>query len=247
MNKRLIVLAAGHVLAIALGISFATIWHRGEVKPKAGDSISSKTAETTSKSGPSITRVSRRAKLVEVKMDAATLKGAWQEMQRQSPADRERLRPQLLAKWAEVDLAGALEAALLEPDSTELLSVFNDFFEKNPEAFQPLLAGEKFGLKSAEFRGWWIDHMAYSDSESLLTSIGDFNEIDQQKIVTACAENMEGDHDRIWGMVDNFAKLPDTPENRKLWAMAARAAASRATAETVIEKFPRSAAPPAMQ
>lgn len=236
MNKRIIVLAAGHLLAIALGISVARVWHRADGRSVLGESAA--TATGGSFGGIDNMRVSRRGKPVaEGRMDAAVLRGAWQEMQRQSPADRARLRPLLLAKWAEVDLEAALEAALLEPDSAELLAAFDDLFEKHPEAFQPLLAGERFGLKSAEFRDWWINRMSGADPDGLLAAIGDFNESDQKKILKRCADGMTGDPEKLWGMMGDFAKLPDTPANRKLWAMAAREAAARGSAETVVEKL----------
>ncbi len=237
MNKRVIMLTTGHVLALILGISFARAWHSHDGKTVVSDSGLRTTSASSSEIEIRTARVSRRDKSADVPLDATVFQGAWQEMQRQSPADRARLRLHLLAKWAEVDLTAALAAAVQEPDSVELLLVFDELFKKDPEAFRPLLVGERFGLKSAEVRNWWIDHMSGSDPDGLLASIGDFNDSDQKKIVVRCAEAMTGDPAKIWAMVGDFARRPDTAANRKLWALAAREAAARDKPETVVEKL----------
>ncbi len=158
-------------------------------------------------------------------------------MQRQSAADRARLRPALLTEWANANLEAALEAALLEPDSATLLSAFNEPFEKDPDAFRPLLAGERFGIKSAELRNWWIQKMGLAHPDELLAMIGDFNSSDQGKVIKSVVDGMIGEPEKIWAMIDDFATLPDTPANRKLWAQAAKAVASRQNADTVVGKL----------
>lgn len=237
MKTRAAFLITGHFLALLLGAAIAHAWKREFIANKTGN-ISTVSITSPGTSNPSRTnRSARNTKKEQPLPDSATLKGAWELMQQQTAVDRARLRPLLLAKWAQVNLQAALEAALMETDSADLLSAFGATFDKDPNAFKPLLSGEPFGLKSADLRNWWIEKMGVSHPDELLALIGEFSSFDQDKIIRKCADGMTSDPEKLWGMINGFAKLPDTPANRKLWAQAANAVAARQNANTVVEKL----------
>ncbi len=236
MKTRAISIIAGHFVAIAIGMAMARTWHHQEAESIDKD-LSASSGSSISASQPRSTRISRTARPGATPLDSAQMKAAWQEMQHLPLVDRQRLRPKLLAEWAAIDLHAALDAALMEPDRENVWRAFDDLFQKSPDAFKEYMIGEQFGLKSAELRNWWIDQMTNSDPDALLAGIADFNESDRKKIVERCAATFGDDPDRLWAMAGDFAKLPDTPENRKLWSHTAAAIAARLDADTVIAKL----------
>ena len=230
-------LVAGHLLALAAGMALALAPERHSGQAGAANPSGETMRETAGSATARPRRASRAEPPQRAPSSPALCRQAWDFLQKQSAADRLRIRPMLLAEWAKVDLEGALEAALLEADSADLLEIFGDAFEVDPGSIKACFAGERYGLKTAELRDWWIRKMAARNPEELLAEAGGFGPVDREKIVNLCLGGMLHEPERLWGVVDGLAALPDTAGNRKLWAFAARSIASGLDSDTVVNQL----------
>jgi hypothetical protein len=156
---------------------------------------------------------------------------------RQSPGDRKKLMPLLLDEWIKRDPAGALEAVLEEDESVLLMEQFSRLFEEDPQRFKELFAGERFGLKTAQVRDWWITRMASRDPAALLAQAGEFGPITRDKIAKSCTEMGKHQPERQQAMIAAVAALPDTPANRQLASSLARSLASQMDAQELLDRL----------
>jgi hypothetical protein len=123
---------------------------------------------------------------------------AWKALRGGIYTTKERVRVQrdLLARWAEVDLAAAIEAALgeawdrdggseLDP-AGPLLDVFSHALAKNPEEGWDLIRGRQFGVGTGMLRRVWMEAVGRSDPLFLAERIADLSWRDQPLAVGLC-------------------------------------------------------------
>jgi hypothetical protein len=127
---------------------------------------------------------------------------AWNAVQTGKFTTRERIKVQrdLLKKWAEVDLAAAIHAALGEAWDTDgggyydqtgfLLDVFWDAFAKNPQVGWDMIRDKQFGVATGMLRHIWINAVGRKDPLFLATRIGDLSWRDRQSALSACRDGV---------------------------------------------------------
>jgi hypothetical protein len=225
--------AAGYLLALAAGMGgawcFTCFAQPGKDPDESNSLASGKSGKVSSRDHHSPSQPSRPI--------GSAHRQAWDLLMLQSPSDRKKLIPVLLKEWIKRDPAAALEAILKEDESTELLSHFYALFEEDPQRFKDLFADERFGLKTAEVRDWWITHMASKDPAALLAQAGEFGPLAREKIAATCVEMARNQPERMPLMIAAVAKLPDTPANRQIASSLARSLASKMDAQELLDRL----------
>ena len=123
---------------------------------------------------------------------------AWKALRGGIYTTRERVRVQrdLLERWAEVDLAAAIEAALGEAwdrdggsefdPSGPLLDVFSEAFAKNPQEGWDMIRGRQFGVGTGMLRRVWMEAVGMSDPLFLANRIAGLSWRDQPLALGLC-------------------------------------------------------------
>jgi hypothetical protein len=227
--------AAGYLLALAAGIGGAwcfTGFARSATNPEAAAANS----RAPNKSGKAFDREHHDPSRNSHPVGSAH-RQAWDLLMQQSPGDREQLIPALLAEWIKRDPAGAMDAVLKEENSAQLLEHFSGLFEEDPQHFKDLFADERYGLKTAQARDWWITRMARRDPAALLAQAGEFGPIAREKIARTCVEMSKQQPERMRSLIGTVAALPDTPENRQLASALTRSLASQMDAQELLDRL----------
>lgn len=125
---------------------------------------------------------------------------AWKALRGGIYTTRERVRLQrdLLERWAEVDLAAAIEAALGEAWDSDggagfdpygpLLGVFAEALAANPQAGWDLIRGRQFGVGTGMLRRVWMEAVGSSNPLYLASRVGELSWRDRDRAVEICYE-----------------------------------------------------------
>jgi hypothetical protein len=110
--------------------------------------------------------------------------------------ERVRLQRDLLERWAEVDLAAAIEAALGEAwdrdggsefdPSGPLLDVFAEALAKNPQEGWDMIRGRQFGVGTGMLRRVWMEAVGMRDPLFLATRIAELSWRDRPLAIEIC-------------------------------------------------------------
>ncbi len=123
---------------------------------------------------------------------------AWKALRGGIYTTKERVRVQrdLLERWAEVDLAAAIEAALGEAwdrdgssefdPSGPLLDVFSEAFAKNPQEGWDIIRGRQFGVGTGMLRRVWMEAVGMVNPLFLANRIAELSWRDRLLAVDLC-------------------------------------------------------------
>jgi hypothetical protein len=223
--------AAGYLLALAAGTGGAW-WFTSFAQP--GEDPDATNSSARGESGK-VSNRDHHGSSQSPRPIGSAQRQAWDLLMLQSPGDRNKLIPTLLKEWIKRDPAAALEAILKEDESAELLYHFSGLFEEDPQRFKDLFADERFGLKTAEVRDWWITQMAIRHPAALLGQAGEFGPLTREKIAKTCVEMAKNQPERMPSMISAVAKLPDTPANLQMASSLARSLASQMDAQELLD------------
>ncbi|WP_035609749.1 hypothetical protein [Haloferula sp. BvORR071] len=178
-STRIITHAAAVAVGIALAAAIAT--KPAEASGSAEASLTER-ATASRESQPGRTVAARKPK-------AEDYRRAWQAVaaKEHNILDRRSLQLSLLARWAEVDLQGALEAAMAEAWDNDynpgfavygtaghvLIDAFGKAFQERPLEAWALISSGRFGAGSAILREQWITSLAKRDGGLVLSMLGE--------------------------------------------------------------------------
>jgi hypothetical protein len=123
---------------------------------------------------------------------------AWKALRNGIYTTKERVQVQrdLLERWAEVDLAAAIEAALGEAwdrdgssefdASGPLLDVFSEALAKNPQEGWDMIRGRQFGVGTGMLRRVWLETVGMSDPVFLANRIAELSWRDRPLAIEIC-------------------------------------------------------------
>lgn len=104
-------------------------------------------------------------------LERSRFRAAWNALPDQDLTKSERLDTQrrMLAEWARIDLAAAMDAALTVPwDNSSTMtgpvaSLFSNVFQEDAERSWNLINSGRYGLGAAFYRNVWINNVSQSD------------------------------------------------------------------------------------
>ncbi len=191
MSKRsLIRLAASHLLFAALGI-----WLAGKIAGPDGGDFS----QLDSAARPA------RSLVAEIGKSHAT--GEWRGSEyarawksvgngRHTVRERIRLQRDLLEKWAEVDLAAAIEAALGQEWDADgagdhdaygpFMDVFATALARHPQEGWEMIRGRQFGVATGILRRVWMEAVGKQDPPFLAARLGELSWRDRERAMEIC-------------------------------------------------------------
>jgi hypothetical protein len=123
---------------------------------------------------------------------------AWKALRGGIYTTKERVRVQrdLLERWAEVDLAAAIEATLGEAwdrdrgaefdPSGPLLDVFSEALAKNPQEGWDMIRGRQFGVGTGMLRRVWMEAVGMRDPLFLATRVAELSWRDRPVAIAIC-------------------------------------------------------------
>ncbi len=181
------VLVASHLLVLSAGGFIA--WQSAD-----RDAGGPETVGTKEKAARPSATVHRAAKA----WTGSEYARAWKALREGIYTTRERVRIQrdLLARWAEVDLAAAIEAALGEAwdsdgmaesdPSGPLLDVFSEVLASNPQQGWDMIRGRQFGVGTGMLRRVWMEAVGRSDPLFLANRVAELSWRDRPVAIGIC-------------------------------------------------------------
>ncbi|MEO5917494.1 MAG: hypothetical protein ABIS50_24915 [Luteolibacter sp.] len=199
-RKSIAILTASHLLVVAAGVLLAR-----QAAPAGDAAVAENVLKHPDRGSPSggaylngKTSSSRPPK----EWHGSEFTRAWKAVKTAGLTTEDRVRTQrdLLKKWAEVDLASAIEAALGEEwDGDDhdyynnvgpFLDVFADALAKNPQESWEMIRGRQFGLGTGMLRNVWIQSVGMKDPVFLATKAGDVSWRDKERLISSCLEGV---------------------------------------------------------
>jgi hypothetical protein len=236
-----------HSVAVGIGVAIAAA--AGFSKHESSGEAPSGKAQAVSRptGGPGASRPRQDVKRALKKEDYQT---AWDAVRTRGlkRLDRMTLQKQILAKWAEVDLQGALDAAMDEAwdESGEkiganyyfplsLLEAFSQAFSDRPLDAWTLIQSGRYGVASELLRSQWVTSVSKTDGPLVASVLGSLSGDLQKQAITGIVkgakttEEREAVVARIIGLAGEdhddwirqaFNQLPggDPAELRKRWS-----------------------------
>lgn len=149
---------------------------------------------------------------------------AWKAVRNGQFTTRERIRVQrdLLGKWAEVDLAAAIEAALGEAwdrdggsdfdPSGPLLDVFSEALANNPQEGWDMIRGRQFGVGTGMLRRVWMEAVGAKAPLFLAKRLDALSWRDRERASEICHAAVHGRSDGV-AEADLFKVLAVFPDD----------------------------------
>lgn len=171
-----------HTVAIAVGMALAAVIATRSAESHAatrGPGTSSPPARESQSDRPTATR----------KPKSEDYRRAWQALAKREHniLDRRSAQVGLLAQWAEIDLEGALQAAMAEAWDNDynpgfevygtaghvLIGAFGKAFAERPLEAWALITGGSFGVGTPILREQWIASVAKKDGALVISMLGE--------------------------------------------------------------------------
>lgn len=211
------ILVASHLLLVVAGGLFA--WQSG-----AGFSRHPSSATKQSQAGPSAgLGLSGTALYPTNEWRGSEYARAWKALRNGKYTTKERIRLQrdLLGKWAEIDLAAAIEAALGEAWDRDgssdfdpcgpLLDVFSEALANNPQDGWDMIRGRQFCVGTGMLRRVWMEAVGSRDPLFLAKRLGELSWRDRDQAVAICRTAIQNRSDGVTAaeLFKVFAGFPD--------------------------------------
>lgn len=187
-RKSKAILLASHLLLLAAGGWIA--WQSAT----RGGFFQQESAAKSGKPGRSQGAAHRPAK----QWTGSEYARAWKALRGGIYTTKERVRVQrdLLERWAEVDLAAAIEAALGEAWDRDggaefdpcgpLLDVFSEALAKNPQEGWDMIRGRQFGVATGMLRRVWMEAVGMNDPLFLANRVAELSWRDRPVAIEIC-------------------------------------------------------------
>ncbi|HEY1121648.1 MAG TPA: hypothetical protein VGE67_08615, partial [Haloferula sp.] len=222
-NKtRLRILGASHLAMVAIGLLLArphlsSTENSAENKQGASNSTTSTAATSSSQKG-----ASRQGSTFKpsTSWHGGEYARAWKALPhaKLSTPDRIRIQRDLLEKWAETDIVGAIDAALAEAwdnddgeyysASGELLSALSKAFAKDPGRVWDMIRDRQFGVATGMLRHEWIRAVGQTDPIFLASKMGEFSWRDADDVSNALFMDVDPGSESAKALYAAIAKLP---------------------------------------
>ncbi|WP_035601761.1 hypothetical protein [Haloferula sp. BvORR071] len=200
-----------HTAAAAVGIALAAALAKRPAEASAATPDSGKSAAVSQESQPGRTPAARKPK-------AEDYRRAWQALaaKEHNILDRRSTQMSLLERWAEVDLQGALEAAMAEAWDNDYNPGFNSFdhvligafdtaFSERPLESWKLIASGRFGVGSQFLRREWISTMAKTDGGLVISMLGELPPSLREYAINVTMNELETNPARMKEMLAKLA------------------------------------------
>jgi hypothetical protein len=214
-----------HMAALLAGLALAMAWPGGDGEPVAEKSVP---VDSSAGKGEGDFPGERKAKNSNRSDLKAEYAKAWEIMLRennntyQSKIQRE----SLLKDWADVDLKGALSAAMDFAKSSlggshwnpncNHLGAFDEVIRRRPIEFFDVLKGDPFGLATGRARQHWISRVAVEEPGLIPGILDQLGNRDKVTALTRCLDSPNLDAGRRDALIFSLAALPDEPGNQAL-------------------------------
>ena len=194
MNNRSIgILDSSHILVALAGSMFALQpgGGRGDAQ-RESTAARAAIAELPAAAGPAASPRST------IQWTSSEYARAWKAVRNGKYTTRERIKLQrdLLARWADVDLRAAVEAALGEAWDRDgspyydpcgpLLDVFATALARNPQEGWSMIRGRQFGVASGMLRRVWMEAVGMRDPQFLARRMGELSWRDREQALEIC-------------------------------------------------------------
>lgn len=222
-NKtRFWILGASHLAMVAIGLLLARPHLSGtenSAENKQGDSNSTTSKAATSSSQKGISRQGSTFK-PSTSWHGGEYARAWKALPhaKLSTPDRIRIQRELLEKWAETDLVGAIDAALAEAwdnddgeyysASGQLLSALSNAFAKDPGRVWDMIRDRQFGVATGMLRHEWIRAVGQTDPIFLASKMSEFSWRDANDVSNALFMDVDPGSESAKALYAAIAKLP---------------------------------------
>jgi len=213
---------ASHAAMILLGFSLAKLQSPPASSTDLESAVSNKIdpAPPTSTSSPG--KVSSRAQGALRKSGGH--EQAWIAVRSAKLTSPERLKVQreLLAKWADVDLIAAIEAAMGEAwdggprgswgaSPGPLFGVFGRAFARQPEESWELIRSKRFGVATGILRSVWLDHAVSANPMFVTGILGELSPDDALQALSSLGSAISGKPEDVQLAI--FRKLDAYPDS----------------------------------
>lgn len=217
-NKSL--LAVSHVLALGIGLFVA--WLRddeaspdqsAELSPRSAVSFHTQKTRSAESSAASSERPLASWRSAEYEQAWIAVRTA-----QLSTTDRIQAQRSLLASWAEVNLAAALEAALAETWDSDgdisfnhcgvLLDVFGSSFANQPGEAWELIKSGKYGVGAGMLRQIWLENVGRKDPLLVAGMLREISWRDRWRAIEAIRSGQNQDPNLRDSILAEMAKYP---------------------------------------
>jgi hypothetical protein len=218
-----------HLAVFAIGGAIAFAASRQAASPERRTSEATIGKETAS-SGETTGKAEGRERSARP-VSREEFRAAWDAFSRGGERRPERLPKQkmLLAAWAEIDLEGALDAAMAEAwdnddesgrQDHELLDAFDKVFAARPLDAWALIQSGKYGLGAALIRSHWASNLANSDGSLLVSMLGEFQPGFQKEAIEHAVRCNNQEPEEMRKILARIAAFPPGPQ-RDEWLIGA--------------------------
>ena len=194
-----------HLGAVGVGIAIAAS-AAGFSKPRSSAEPAVETQAQTTKAGngQGAPRALKAGKTTKPSLKANDFQRAWDGVasRKLSREDRISLQKEILAKWAQVDLAGAMDAAMKEAwdgrdffkagdryySGNDILTAFSQAFSDRPLDAWALIQSGRYGVGAQLLRGQWLAAVGKSNGLLLASMLGELPGSLQKQAVAAAME-----------------------------------------------------------
>jgi hypothetical protein len=205
-----------HLAVFAIGGAIAFTAFRQGAGPGPRTSVAASGKETVS-SGEPVRKAEGRERSARP-ISREEFRAAWAAFSRSSKRRAERLPEQkkLLAAWAEIDLEGALDAAMAEAwdddqmgrQDHEILDAFDKVFAARPLDAWALIQSGKYGLGAALIRFHWASILANSDGSLLVSMLGEFQPGFQKEAIESAVRCNNQEPEEMRKILARIASFP---------------------------------------
>ena len=157
---------------------------------------------------------------------AADFRAAWRLLALRTDPIATRLENQrkLLTEWAQVDLAGAMDAAMAEAwdddvngrEEHPLVGALQKGFRADPLGAWKLIQSGRYGAGAMLLRKEWINSVAYSDPVLVVSMLNEMSVGLRREAISSAMIGAKGDRDKMSEMIAKLATFPPGAETEEL-------------------------------